>query len=855
MDLLIKHAVENVWCSPKQDRQYITRPKRISRYGGEVVQIELDWLNVYLPDNLNYYHVYQIGHLHPDYLGLFPVKNQWVSFSRVMNQMGMVCDLYTVKGTLLPKFECYYMVTTANNLIVATRKRERELKVDYNTEDIYFRVYTNAYFQSHRSNGITDRIYTEGNIPVRPEDVLAIQTRYLAYKNKPSGYSWVVINGQMHLDITPFNCKVGDLVDFVYDSSIKRVVEFPIKDMVGFDSILDNQRKYILHYPGTSDQIDYKDDLELFIIDKSSTGMISGVYHHQNTEKALRMITHRDYALNAQIVDSFVDSHPTWTDPKALFVLMFIRESGFNRSLVFENNRIHELYKLNSQDIVPAMTGEYSAVPSWKPEHLENAMYPKLMGYKEFTDFTRGRVQSAYGYNAISKIIGDTPVRINSINGVRLIQVPHAYQDNATIFEYDQNGVLLGWNYHSGGAGFVVNFTNSKLAEVMKGQGNQFLDEVYDNRLQPINPIYNYRMYICDKIGGISQENWRDVTNSGLYSLVNNIVTWLVNMNNFSTLVRSDQHGILYPLSVESKSGVMEFNLQKLQLRNGSFGIARFDVPLGELDLILNGRSLIEGIDYIVQFPKVVIINKKYLVNPQVNNQTLAVRYSGFCKSDLTMEKDVDKGFVKWELLSRNSTFNIRDDRVIRIVADGRVYHRDDVKFSEEDQAYLIPNAKNGTPYSVRDTMVSMKEFTDGDSYQLREASRVIDKSISDYLTMKLPEPTPSTPNVINERYPLYSPFLSKVIHDVVNGTIDVDESMNVYPESYVRTKCNTLEYLLAFDPTQSVNTIDPDYVIIHPVYHNNITSISLQKYNFIQTVNQIYTGNSVVLNHFFQLT
>ena len=854
MDYIVQHAVDNVWCSPRQDRSYRMRPKRISRVGGEVVQIESDWIDVNLPDSRNYYHVYQIGGLYPDFLGLFPVQNKWVSLTEICNKMGMIAEMYSINGFMTAKSETYYMVTRANNLILATRKRDNKLGIKYDLEDLFFRVYTNAFFQSQRSNDRPERVVTKGYVPALMEDILRIQQEYLTYKNKTVGYAWAIINGKFAETISPLNCKIGDLVDWVYDGSVQKVVEYEISKLPGFDSTLDTQRKYLLHYPGTGTRIDYKDDLELFMIERPAVGSTTGITYHQNTEKALRMVTHRDYAISSQVMDAFVDGHPTWTDKRKLRILMLVRDSGYNRPLTFENNRIHELYKLNDNQILPAMVGEYAAVPNWNAAVLEASNYPKVMGKQYYSDFTRQEVQDMYGYNAISKIVGDTPLRVSVVNGARVIKLPVTYQARATAFEYDERGVLLGWFFHTNSSAYGVTQPTTALVEFFVGYGNQFLDEVYDQKTSVIDPTFNYRMYVCDKVDGVAQGNWRDVTDTGQYAIQNGVLTWLINMVNFSTLVRSDKQGISSPVTLTLVEGIMEFTMSKFVTKNGVTQSEAFDVPMGELDLIMNGRSLIENIDYIVKFPKVIFFNKKYLYEPQTTNQQIAFRYMGFCKKDLTMENNVDQGFLKWELLSRNATFNIRDDRVLRIIFDGRVCHRDDLKFSESDQAYVFPNIYNGLPYQVRDAMVPMRPYTNGDSYKLREASRVIDKAVSEYLSMALPEPVQTVPNVINERYPIYSPFMCRVIYQLLAGVIQIDESMVQYTPEYVRSKCQAYEYILPFDPTQDANTIDPDFVIIHPVFHNNVMKVTVSQFNFLQQVNITYTGNKLVLNHFLQL-
>lgn len=853
MDYLVEHAIDHVWCTPRQDRQYILRPKRISRPGGEIVQIEIDWGKVYLPDTLTYYHVYQIGDLHPDFLGLFPVKNQWVSLATVANKMGMIADAYTDKGILLPKFETYYFVTDSLNLVVATRKRERQLGIDYNNEDIFLRVYTNAYYQSPRSNALTERTLTNGRIITTNNDILLLQQELVNQRAKPVGYAWGIVNGRYVEEISPFTCKPGDLVDWVYDSSVQKAIEFEIDYLPNFDSTLDSERKYLMHYAGPLGRIEYQDDIDLFIVDRTGT-KANGLYHHKNSEAALRMVTHKDYSMSVRLINAFVDGHPTWTDPQKLRILMLVRESGYDRPLTFENNRIHELYKLKDADIIPAMVGDNASVPNWNAAVLENAAYTEIMRMKTYETITRSKVQEAYGYNAISKLIGESTLKVVVKNGARVVEVPRAYRENSTAYEYNASGRLVGWYFHQAGSLYLVNHPTATVVEIVQSQVNQMLDELYNQQTQQINPKYSYRMYIRNKIGGVGVGKWKDVSDSSMFHIAGTTLTWLVNMSEYVTLVRSDKLNMGYPVSVKSKDGLIDFMLTKYQWNDGAFNIGLMDVPMGELELIMNGCSLIEHVDYVVHFPRVIIFNKKYLVNPETQEQQIAVRWVGHCRKDLSREVLVDQGFVKWELLSRNAAFNVRDDRVLRIVMDGRVYHRDTIRFSEDDSVITLPGAENGLPYSIRDMFVPLGSVVTGDSYTMRDASRVIDKAVGDYLTTKLPEIDPGVPNVIPELYPVFSPFVCKILYDLINGVIDINLLKGHYEDDLVRTICAPYEWILDFDPTQTATAVDPTYVIIHPHHHNNVMNIDIYHYKFLQRVVNVYMKDKVVLSHFLRL-
>jgi hypothetical protein len=702
---------------------------------------------------------------------------------------------------------------------------------------------------------LAERVVTKGGSPGTMAEILSMQQELQAYRDKKPGYAWAIINGLFYEEISPFTCKVGDLVDWVYDSSVSKVVEFEINKLPAFDSTRDQQRKYLLHYGDKLPRIQYEDDVDLFLLERPAVGKANGLYHHKNTAKALRMVTHKDYSMSVQLVNAFVDGHPTWTDPQKLRVLAVIRENGFNRPLVFENNRIHELYKLSETQILPAMVGEYSAVPNWAAAYLENSKYNLIMEQPTYQTITRAMVQEAYGYNAMSKILGDTPKKVELVNGQRSVEVPRGLYENSTAYEYDANGLLLGWYYHAVGTRYIVNNAACVLVEMVVGRVSHEIDETYDKQKQVLDPKLNYRMYICDKMDGVPLNNWRDVTDSANYAIVGDEVQWLVNMNNTRTLVRSDKNPLGYIFTTNCRDGLLEFDITKIRSIGGVAGTVPQDVPMGELDLFLNGRSIVEGTDYVVKGSKCYVHNKKYLIDPENQVQEIAVRSMGFCKKDLTREKADDVGFVKWELLSRNSIFNIRDDRVLRIVVDGRVYHRDTLKFSEADQAYLVPNAQNGVPYCVRDIVVPMRSLTDGDTYSHRQASRLIDASVSEYLSANLPEIVPSVPNVIDAKYPVFTPFLCKIIYDLVDRVIDPAQITDTLDMNGVKAICAPYEHILAFDPTQAANALNSDYVIIHPIHHNNVMTVSRSHFNFLQKVILTYMSGKVVLNNFLRLS
>lgn len=68
----------------------------------------------------------------------------------------------------------------------------------------------------------------------------------------------VFVNGFKCDVVDIFNVVVGDIVEFVYDSSIYKVIDFCVGDFMNFYSILDVKMKYLFYYVGVDNgMIDY----------------------------------------------------------------------------------------------------------------------------------------------------------------------------------------------------------------------------------------------------------------------------------------------------------------------------------------------------------------------------------------------------------------------------------------------------------------------------------------------------------------------------------------------------------------------------------------------------------------------
>lgn len=137
------------------------------------------------------------------------------------------------------------MFTNERDLIFAI-EIDNKLNMNYELDAIYFRFYTNAYYQSYRADATNDYIYTTGRVVSSVSDILAFQNEFNTYSQKP-GFTYVFKNGVLIDRLDLISVDINDVVEIIYDSSVKKVVNLVVSDLLTFSSILDDKFKYLLH--------------------------------------------------------------------------------------------------------------------------------------------------------------------------------------------------------------------------------------------------------------------------------------------------------------------------------------------------------------------------------------------------------------------------------------------------------------------------------------------------------------------------------------------------------------------------------------------------------------------------------
>lgn len=841
---LQKHAIENVWCNPALDRRRFIKPCRLSPPEGDVCQIRVSEHQIGLPDPTLWYNVFQIGLLRPESVGIDSYWSGWVTAEKLLNRYGTIIQVYDDGGRTMPLSTVWMRVLSNGNFILAVERVSK--LVDFSKKDLYIRFYA-GYFKQSPDWTENHRTFSESGIMRNGEVMTDFIMRYLDTKRLP-GFTFAFINGYPVTELNFENVQLWDYVEYVHDGSVREVYDFAVKDLPNFTSKLDKARKAILHPPKKLDEINYLNDVDIYLFVKGV-----GRYYTLHKTADLRQLTHRDYAIPAANITKYAVGNPVaWADEDNITLRLFIRRSGMSRPLQFDTNRIHELYKLNDSGIIQAMSGVNAVMPEWRAEHLEQSSYVRLMSSMA-TLINRKLATEAYGYNAVSKYAADTPSKVIEENGVKYVVLPPLLKANSTIYEYDANGHLLGFylNDHDEVIDrWVCRNDNAVLVEVIEGRGSSELDIDFNAVDYTILPGYNHRFYLQTLRNEAPVDEWTDVTGDNTVYQIDEDgkVHWNVDLKRRRPAIWRDSRFLAYDFIEEGYDGTMRFSLRTFRSDVEGPWVMHFVAQT--LEVWLNGYPLINGLDYVVKWPQIILSNKQYLnYAGEYHRPKITVRARNQAKEFVRPEY----GHVINGLLSNNNRFDVRDDKVVRIIADGAVRHREDIQF-REDAGVNLHNVRNGAPYLIEDPLIPLRRTVEFDTYRMREEAKVVDEHVQGYLTGLIPQIPMVTHNPIAAKHILFSPMLNKIIHDLINNILipTEDPDLNFIPTDKLDEMLEPYRYLADYDPLK--NGVDLRYVEVQP--HDGLTPVTLTElhYSIVERANELWFDGAIDLNKLIKL-
>lgn len=844
-DYLVSHAYKHVWSAHYGDKQTIYQLARLTPNGGVYGIANIYWHDIELPNPADNFHIYQIGQVHPSLLNLSTTAfTQWVKATDTTINHDILIEFYTNDGLIIPRQNCYYRMSSERNLVVAILYLNKDnYPIDLDKDTVSMRIYANPQYANYKDdNGALKAISLNGIRVQSRQDVILEQNKLVAVKSKYSrGELVVTTNGYYSDNFNPITTHPSDYLDWVFDATIYQHIDFKIDTLPSYQSTLDNESKYLISHNEKTDYVEYYEDVDYYLISKVNN-TVKGVLISKDDVKNVRQVTHRDYGISKDYIQKLLERHTEiFQDINKVYIRLIYHKPAVQKHLIHEANKLYELYKLPYRERIKVMTVLNDKIPDWHASNLEQSAYIKIM-----TDvngkITNELVQEAYGYTAITKLIADTPTKPYTNQGIKVANVPLGLQSTCTAYEYDSSGYLIHVQPIENQYLYTVQNSRCDLVEFIYGKGSNTLDIQISKTKLAYHDTANYRFYLEE-----SPNTYKDITDTNHYTAEYNIITPKDNTKNLLAL--STRNHLYYEFKHRITDAYVHFNIQYYVDNKAK----PLPIPLSDVDVFLNGKALVENVDYFIKWPTVIITNKEFLNTKDYKENTIAIRAYGYCNPDMTRNTHFDDiGFLYGALLSNNNKYDIRDDKVISITINGQRYAREELTFAEGYTGAYVSDSRNGTPYSIKDISIPIHNYLIGQhkpedkSTLLKTKSDNLEKRIVTYLNQLYQ--TSTTIDHVDKTYNVYSPFLSKIIYDLnTNYLSDNRIQKGNYSDSDVKSIVSYYTNLLEYDPISSTNPHIAKFAIIDATCFSTPLRITLPQRRFLQRVIDLYKNDKTI--------
>jgi hypothetical protein len=499
--------------------------------------------------------------------------------------------------------------------------------------------------------------------------------------------------------------------------------------------------------------------------------------------------------------------------------------------------KFNELYHLPDTVELDVLSNMSFTIPELRADALENSSYFTLGSERYLKNITPELATEAVGYNAMKYYYGNTP---NAVDPATNISVPMLFRNPSYAYEYDSYGVLLG-QHPTQGSLYTCSDPTTDYIEFLQGQTPDNYGQLHEGSVSVPLRDAEYKALSAYFEGTNRISNWEDITNTSKAIVTGTTLAISEDQGKKVKLVYFDQP-LTYTLNLPLVDGTLYFPIVVTEDRGTGLRSFPVDIPYRSLEVFLNGYRLTNTIDYFIQYPYISICSKMYFDHTQAN-QSVHIRLHGYATTKEEINSDEIVGFVNNGVLTRNSYYDVRDDRVFSIYVKGKLTPRSAINFAENDNTIRLSDPLNGLPYTMSENMVSVKNICGGDTLALYTANKTLNGKISDLFNHIYQEPPVNEFNVIGDHYYLFSPLVSKMLSDALDGDlIPPSVYMNPYNDSDILRLIETnYKVLYALDPMRK--PLPFNIVEVHPTPYQTVTSVSLYLYRYISNVVRIITG------------
>jgi hypothetical protein len=861
VDFLNEYSFQKIWTEPVSELRSNVEPIKIyerTRTGS------ISYLNyaLALPNTNKAYYIY-VADLAAYRGGADFPPNKWISTDKLCNTCNILFHTYTESGLMLHKAFVYiYYFEWNQSIIIAIEKQMYDaINQDKDDTDPHQRIYTTLYFDSDYVNDID---ILSVHIPYNDKN-FEVTNQILDYINNtynPDVEQRLIFQHGNEVSIdTSHIIYQNEYIDIIVDKNI--IISFDVdltQDLynAGYFSEMDQTLKLLVHIPknlNPDNKVLTHNTCDFFVRKKDKDYLRKqyiGRYMHRCADLNIYQITHNDFSIPTYILDA----HRDHFHEENITLHVVVRQHEKDNILIKEQSYLYLLYEHHTdEEIIKFLSGHGDTrLPFWTAQQLEQSEYTKLMfdvpnypvpeniqlyidalGYYHTLALLCQRVNVAIVTDATEQawkfrksfIYENKPVFANVYrNGFKILNTQITItNDNQFVYIKLNTNIIL----NIGDiiiAELYIDGPKLTLYPLLELTNNSFELPYEDVQIyiEHDTPFYYAK--------GIKYESTKS------YELItNNTGKYVVHPSTNESGAYTIQFG--YPLYdqhviITNKFSTYKaiYNLNPSLIEGNTLVISLFQLSMDEnltnipilnftnQDLYLNGRYLVQDIDYLLQpvihpstgfisFYQIIIQNMSYLQNPEDHDNILEVILN---VSDM---EDTGKGFIVQDVLvptiedvilyfpEISSTFiNGRFEH--DLLDYGRYYKAPTNKYMN----HHVFEIKTSVPKFLQEFLLRYHENID--------RARII--TLNEYFNKdynKHPEIV-----VLQESHMLYSTFLNTIIRDIISGEFQL-----AYDPDLTKFKNRLTNYLhiqnmdIIYKPN-----LDLDHIDLYPHYKQFLT-------------------------------
>ena len=852
MNTLSQLLMKKLWGAYAEDRVSIIAPKRITSPLGAIRTSRVMEQMIAMPNATDRWHLWILGAFNKSQYVL-PYTDvpagTWVPIEDTYSGQHTLIETYDQYGVSYPKCDVYYQYTRHQLLLFAIRHRSIIMS-DGGLEQLYIKHYHSAYID-HLPEAT--RLMHIHHLVERPSDRSLIKNQIEA-QGIGSYFYW--LNGVRINQLIDESVKVGHLLEARFEEGIAGHYYFKLSELPNYYSTIDRCLKWIL-VPNRlqTDQVTYLDDIEIYVHADVGTQRYGLLYSH-NDYDWITQLTPSDFSIVSSRVEqlrshlSLLLKKPITQDQ--IVIELIIRTSQQAIPIPIERLRIRDYYRLNIDQRKKVLTGIESTLSYWKADQLEQSLGMRLMNAPS-SYLTDANSIEALGYDTVSNALAPSPVILSQNQGMSYCNLGPIPSRDSTIYLYSPEG-LLSKVVPSVSRDVFTTDGDYPLAEIIPGLGQINIGDQWlrETDIGTIDTRYSFRVYAKTIINGLEVGNWIDITHDlSYYNLIETSLIFTKTQTPMRYLIRQDHHHYYQEVEIEYQQGQLMHTLMIEVNDVIDTKLIPMPIPFFQYHLWLNGYSLIEGLDYMIQGSIILIMNKSYRNLLGMGKNRLEVRGLGLSdRLDESYPAD-DIGFVRNNLLSTNQRYNLKEGRNLRVVVGGLFKHPRYWKYEEDDVPIPGMLSLNGKPYAISQLYTPVTIETKQDTLSYIKDTDTIRLAAEDFLSSQKPiEKLPINP--IAQKYSVVSPYLSHLTYLLLTGAIN-PESWELNNRQVIIDQLKPIEHWLSWDQGY-LNHYDDRYVQIHPHAEYQPYQITLAMWRVLNEANFWYFQNRVKLNDHYQI-